>query len=272
MLGLYYRRRLLKEKQYTVRLQELIFEREQAEAALGKIRQDIARDYHDELGNHLASITVLSSMAKKYFRDGKEETPKVLDKIADSSKQLHAITRDFLWSIEGKWHSLDELIIYLADKGNAFFEPLDIEFSLIKDETKDFLPSLPKPFNPTNNQFKSLVKFNNVTVSYGDRTIVNNINWEIKSGEFWQLTGPNGSGKSTLLSLISGDNPKAYNQDIILFGVKKGSGESVWDIKKKIGYFSSEFLRGFARLHSIENMIISGFFDSVLPSFLLRLN
>lgn len=102
-----------------------------------------------------------------------------------------------------------------------------------------------------------------MTVKYGERTIVKNINWEVRSGEFWQLIGPNGSGKSTLLTLISGDNPKAYNQDITLFGVKKGSGESVWDIKKKIGYFSSEFLRGFERLHSIQNMIISGFFDSI---------
>ena len=148
----------------------------------------------------------------------------------------------------------------LENNTPVFCEKEDV---LIKDETKDFSPSLPKPFNPTNNQFKSLVKFNNVTVSYGDRTIVNNINWEIKSGEFWQLTGPNGSGKSTLLSLISGDNPKAYNQDITLFGVKKGSGESVWDIKRKIGYFSSEYLRGFERLQPIEKMIISGFFDSI---------
>ncbi|MCF7569137.1 ATP-binding cassette domain-containing protein [Sabulilitoribacter arenilitoris] len=135
--------------------------------------------------------------------------------------------------------------------------------SLIDDKPKDFLLSLPKPYNQTNNQFSSLVKFKNVTICYGSRTIVNGINWEIKPGEFWQLIGPNGSGKSTLLSLISGDNPKAYNQDITLFGIKKGSGESVWDIKRKIGYFSSEYLRGFERLQPIERMIISGFFDSI---------
>lgn len=134
---------------------------------------------------------------------------------------------------------------------------------LIEDKVKRFELSLPNPYNQNNYQYDSLVKFNNVTVNYGNRTIVNNINWEIKPGEFWQLTGPNGSGKSTLLSLISGDNPKAYNQDITLFGVKKGSGESVWDIKRKIGYFSSEYLRGFERLQAIEKMIISGFFDSI---------
>ncbi|WOD43503.1 ATP-binding cassette domain-containing protein [Hwangdonia lutea] len=134
---------------------------------------------------------------------------------------------------------------------------------LADDNTTDFSLSLPKPYHQNDNYFKTLVKFKDVTVSYGERTIVKNINWEIKPSEFWQLTGPNGSGKSTLLSLISGDNPKAYNQDITLFGIKKGSGESVWDIKRKIGYFSSEYLRGFERLQPIEKMIISGFYDSI---------
>lgn len=108
-----------------------------------------------------------------------------------------------------------------------------------------------------------LVKFNQVSINYGERSILNSISWEIKSGQFWQLMGPNGSGKSTILSMIFGDNPKAYGQDITLFGVKKGSGESIWDIKQKIGYFSSEILRGFTRRDAIGNMIASGFFDTV---------
>lgn len=123
------------------------------------------------------------------------------------------------------------------------------------------LPSVPhheqaKILNP-------LIKFKGVSINYGERAILNSISWEIKSGEFWQLMGPNGSGKSTMLSMIFGDNPKAYGQDITLFGVKKGSGESIWDIKQKIGYFSSEMLRGFTRRDAIGNMIVSGFFDTV---------
>lgn len=143
LIAIYYNFRLKKEKHYNKRLEKEITEREEAEAALGKIRQDIARDYHDELGNHLASITVLSSMAKKYFKAGRDETPQVLDKIADSSKQLHAITKDFLWSIEGKWHHLDELVVYLADKGNSFFEPLDIDFEIVKDDDEGMNSKLP---------------------------------------------------------------------------------------------------------------------------------
>ena len=75
--------------------------------------------------------------------------------------------------------------------------------------------------------------------------------------------GPNGTGKSTLLSLISGDNPKGYGQELFLFGRKKGSGETVWDIKKNIGYFNSSITLHFSRLDSIVKMIVSGFNDSI---------
>ncbi|WP_372755136.1 ABC transporter ATP-binding protein [Mariniflexile sp.] len=129
--------------------------------------------------------------------------------------------------------------------------------------SSSFVEALPQPYRSFSENINPLVKFNNVSVKYNDRPILNNISWEIKRGEFWQLIGANGSGKSTILSMIYGDNPKAYGQDITLFGVKKGSGESVWDLKKKIGYFSSEMLRGFKRLDAIGNMIVSGFFDSV---------
>ena len=75
------------------------------------------------------------------------------------------------------------------------------------------------------------MKFNNVCVSYNEAPIVKNINWTVKKGEFWQLIGPNGSGKSTLLSMITGDNPKGYGQDLYLFGRKKGSGERLLLLK-----------------------------------------
>lgn len=132
-----------------------------------------------------------------------------------------------------------------------------------KSQQATFIESIPKYESQIVVEGNSLITFKNVTVNYGDRPIVNNITWDIKKGEFWHLKGPNGSGKSTLLSLITGDNVKGYNQDVTLFGVKKGSGESVWDIKKKIGYFSSEMLRGFKRLDSIGNIIASGFHDTM---------
>lgn len=125
---------------------------------------------------------------------------------------------------------------------------------------KKTLPQPLKSFPPIEGP---LVSMNGVSVFYDGRPIVQNIHWVIQQGEFWQLAGPNGSGKSTLLSLISGDNPKGYGQELFLFGRKKGSGETVWDIKKNIGYFNSSITLHFSRLDSIEKMIVSGFNDSI---------
>ena len=72
----------------------------------------------------------------------------------------------------------------------------------------------------------------NVTIRYGDKTILQNINWSVDRGERWLVKGHNGAGKSTLLSLITADNPQAYSQDIQLFDKKRGTGESIWDIKE----------------------------------------
>ncbi|MBB4803387.1 molybdate transport system ATP-binding protein [Flavobacterium nitrogenifigens] len=108
-----------------------------------------------------------------------------------------------------------------------------------------------------------LIRLENVSVSYDERKILDNISWTIKQGEFWQLIGPNGSGKSTILSLITGDNPKGFGQDLFLFGRKKGTGESVWDIKKQIGIYTTAMMDLFQKGHTLEQMILSGFFDQI---------
>lgn len=125
------------------------------------------------------------------------------------------------------------------------------------------LKAVPKPITTIEYIDTVLIQMNNLKVSYDEKPILNNINWTIKKGEFWQLIGPNGSGKSTILSLITGDNPKGYGQDLYLFGKKKGSGESIWDIKKNIGQFSTAMMDLFQKNHTVEQMILSGFFDSI---------
>lgn len=115
-------------------------------------------------------------------------------------------------------------------------------------------------FEPMNDP---LIHFKNVSVAYGEKNILNNICWEIKQGDFWQLMGPNGSGKTTLLTMITGDNPKAYGQDLTLFGRKKGSGESIWDIKEKIGYVTPAMTVLFNGRHTVESMVVSGLLDSI---------
>lgn len=108
-----------------------------------------------------------------------------------------------------------------------------------------------------------IAKMVNVSISYGGKEVLKNINWEVKAGEKWLLKGPNGSGKSTLLSLINGDHPQSYANTLYLFGSKRGSGESVWDIKQHIGLISPEFHWYFDASSTVWQSIASGFYDSV---------
>ena len=110
---------------------------------------------------------------------------------------------------------------------------------------------------------KVMVKMENVNVSYGDKQVLKNINWQLNEGEKWLLQGPNGSGKSTLLSLLNGDHPQAYANEIYLFGKKRGSGESIWDIKEKIGVISPELHWYYDLNANVGQTIASGFFDSM---------
>lgn len=125
------------------------------------------------------------------------------------------------------------------------------------------LNSIPEPYLKTEVQLDNIIELYSVSANYGENQVLNNINWIIKKNEFWQLAGPNGAGKSTLVSLITGDNPFGYGQNVILFGRKKGSGESIWEIKQKIGYFSPAMIHRFNHNDTVENMIVSGFKDSV---------
>ena len=109
----------------------------------------------------------------------------------------------------------------------------------------------------------SIIKMTNVTVQYDEKIILNDINWEVRKGERWLLSGPNGAGKSTLLSLITADNPKAYANHIHLFGKKRGSGESIWDIKKKIGFISPELHLYFNQSSTCFETIASGLYDTI---------
>ncbi len=112
---------------------------------------------------------------------------------------------------------------------------------------------------------KLLVQMNNVNVSWSENHVLKNLNWTVEKGQHWLIRGPNGSGKTTLLELITGDNMQVYCNDVKLFGIKRGSGESVWDIKKHLGIVSYRLHVEYRMLGgtSLENVIISGFRDSI---------
>ena len=119
------------------------------------------------------------------------------------------------------------------------------------------------PASPNDYDAEEVISMRDVMVRYGERIILKGLNWQVMNGQRWALGGQNGAGKSTLLSLVCADNPQSYASDISLFGYKRGSGESIWDIKKHIGYVSPEMHRAYMRPLPAISIVASGLKDSI---------
>ncbi len=132
---------------------------------------------------------------------------------------------------------------------------------VLADDVANEIISLPCRDDDYNTH--EVVKMNGVSIRYGNRTILKELDWTVCNGEKWALSGQNGAGKSTLLSLVCADNPQSYACDIVLFDRQRGSGESIWDIKKHIGYVSPEMHRAYNRDMPAIRIVASGLKDSV---------
>jgi molybdate transport system ATP-binding protein len=100
-------------------------------------------------------------------------------------------------------------------------------------------------------------------VRYGDQVVFENLHFTVMPGQHTLIEGPNGSGKSTLIEMFTGDHPQAYSNELHLFGRRRGSGETVWDIKQHVGIVSARLHRDYRVESSVEDVLISGLFDSI---------
>lgn len=197
------------------------------------------------IGLDVKSRKMLNSMFEILMKDGVQ-----LIFLTPTLRDIPPVTTNVLY--------LDKLQCRFAGLRREF-EALGVKES--GTDGVDFdMASGPKVTLP---DFDVVVKMEHLNIDYADVIYQRNLNWTIRRGERWALLGPNGSGKSTLLSYIFADNPQAYSKPLTLFDRKRGSGESIWDIKRHIGFTSSEMHLYYLENVPCHSVVESGFFDSV---------
>lgn len=151
-------------------------------------------------------------------------------------------------------------------------EEWEKELHLTAEEPDPEIPAelLTAPENNPDWDFQEAVRFDLVSVQYKDNIVVRNLNWRVRKGAKWMLSGPNGSGKSSLISLIFADNPQAYSQKITLFDRVRGTGESIWDIKRKIGFISPELQTYMRSRRNAVDIAAAGYTNTMVLSRKLK--
>ena len=197
------------------------------------------------LQNHLASIVDTTPMVLVLNRF--DEMPSFISHVAFMNK-LADDQAELTFTVDKQ----DEAAF------NELYQLLHLKTTDLEVPPADVHAKLPA-FDPS----QPLVKLTEATIKYGDTVIVDKLNWTIQPGQHWQLSGPNGSGKTGVLSLITGDHPQCYVNDIFVFGFQRGKGESIWQIKQFIGYVSTALQWEYRVSTSCKNVIISGFYDSI---------
>lgn len=137
------------------------------------------------------------------------------------------------------------------------------EFRQLVSLEKRAIPELPPPPPEPFESFETIARMRQCSVRYGDVIQFEGFDWDLKAGEHTLITGPNGAGKSTLLQLLSGDHPQCYQNDLQIFGFQRGTGESIWDIKKHIGIVSASLHRDYRAPGNALTTVVSGFYDSI---------
>ncbi len=252
----------------------------------------LVKDYLGEL-NSIFNLEDIKDRGLKYLSTGElvkvlilkelESSPDILilDEPYDgldlnSQKILHSLIGDIIKSniqlilILNREEDIHEGISHLAfiHENRVTLSGLKSEILLSEsfNQIRHFSGHLPETLpglTPSNKMSEDLITLKNVSISFADVKVLDSINWSVKSHEHFKIIGPNGSGKSTLLKIISADNHQSYGQDITLFGFKRGTGESIWDIKQHVGVVSSALQKDYRVTINLLSVIISGFYDSI---------
>jgi molybdate transport system ATP-binding protein len=211
------------------------------------------------------ALLILDSPLDGLDRESQKELGRVIDELMTADIAVLMLCRQEADLPEGISHLLvlDRGEVLCQGEKNEILARRDVQ-ALMNPPLEAF-SQLPPPA-PRNYELPAdgpLLALNDVNVSYGELQVLRKVTWVFDYGQHCYVSGPNGCGKSTLLSLVTGDNHKAYGQDITLFGIRRGSGESIWDIKQKYGQLDNQLHLNFVRGMKAVEVVVSGFFDTV---------
>jgi molybdate transport system ATP-binding protein len=206
---------------------------------------------------HFPALLILDEPFTGLDAEGRKMLEGILAGLTNSGQHLLLLTsRVFVPSCFNRYARLHDGKLQLL---NCPAEIPDWHAAFKEIPVKDF----PRSMRFSYPDFRYAVRMRNVHIMYDGKKILDEINWEIEKGLCWGLSGHNGAGKSTLLSLITADNPQAYANDIYLFDRRRGSGESIWEIKQKVGYLSPELQLYFDPAATAFTAVASGLFDTI---------
>ncbi len=211
------------------------------------------------------ALLILDSPLDGLDASSQQELSSIINELLHSDLSMLLLCRQAEDLPDGITHLLvlDEGQILAQGERNAVLAKAEVQGLMYPPvEELGQLPSpAPRPYTlPDTGPLLELV---GVNVSYGPLAVLRDVHWRFERGQHCYISGPNGCGKSTLLSLITGDNHKAYGQNICLFGVRRGSGESIWDIKQKYGQLDNQLHLNFVRGMKTVEVVMSGFFDTI---------
>jgi molybdate transport system ATP-binding protein len=210
-------------------------------------------------------LLILDSPLDGLDRHSQQEMAEILQQLLQSPLSLLLLCRQVEDLPTGVTHLLvlDAGKVAASGTRSEVLEQPKVRALMSPPELR--LGELPAPAERTYqlNAGTALLELKRVSVNYRDVNVLQDLDWTLQPGQHCCISGPNGCGKTTLLSLINGDNHKAYGQDITLFGVRRGSGESVWDIKQKYGLLNTELHLNYVRGMRVIEVVVSGFFDTI---------
>lgn len=98
------------------------------------VRENIARDLHDDMGSYLSSISVMSQSVVNLAQKDPQKAHALVQKIGETARQVMDSMGDIIWSVNPDNDSMAQLAVRMRDLGADLLEDQNVTFNLDMDE------------------------------------------------------------------------------------------------------------------------------------------